>query len=294
MLETSNWLSANKIYAIENRQSTLAQMSNNRSMKVSEALELHNRNLAENNFGGVSVQNLEQSNGRSDGIHAHFVTRFSIFDADSLSFRVMREEKKSEEKRQKVFDKKRLATKFVYFERLTLPSILNQTNSDWSWTIFYGADLPIEFADRLKHLCEQSSKITCVPVKTFAEFHERVDSNLQSFKKKGMRFASIRIDDDDALVETYVDLLQSCKYEGVASFPVGKRVTYRSEKDDFVIGSKIIWKNIALGLAAFGFNIYKAGDHTLVHQKHPTQYIDNTFVYLLGCDEVGDTSRNFM
>jgi hypothetical protein len=50
-------------------------------------------------------------------------------------------------------------------------------------------------------------------------------------------------------------------------------------------------KNLALGLTAIGFNIYKAGHHMKVHEKHRVIYDNMPDAFFLSCSEMSNTQR---
>ena len=60
-------------------------------------------------------------------MHIIIITRFSIYD---LNLNLL------EEQINHIFSLKRLKFKFESFERITLPSVINQTNQNYTYLIF--------------------------------------------------------------------------------------------------------------------------------------------------------------
>jgi len=78
----------------------------------------------------------------------YFITRFSIFDFNKKVFRLTTN-LGIEEYKSYLFSKERLDYKFDSFEKITLPSIVSQTDNNYIWEIYTSEYLPIEYKNRL-------------------------------------------------------------------------------------------------------------------------------------------------
>ena len=79
-----------------------------------------------------------------------------IFDYKNNSFKITQGRSRNAYK-SKLFSPRRLRFKFKVFEKMTLPSVINQTNKDWIWYIYSSAFLPEEFKERLKKILQHTS-----------------------------------------------------------------------------------------------------------------------------------------
>ena len=98
----------------------------------------------------------------------YILTRFSIFDPSTKGFKIQRA---SEIYKEKLFNKKRLDAKFSFFEKMTLPSVLNQTYKDWEWHIFTSNELLENYKKKLEQLTSSYTSIKICYIKNFKEFN---------------------------------------------------------------------------------------------------------------------------
>lgn len=131
----------------------------------------------------------------------YILTRFSIFDPSYNGFKIQRA---SEIYKEKLFNKKRLDAKFSFFEKMTLPSVLNQTYKDWEWHIFTSNELLENYKKKLEQLTSSYTSIKICYIKNFKEFN---------FKPSSMDkyFCTIRLDDDDGIHSSFFNNLQKYK-----------------------------------------------------------------------------------
>lgn len=97
-----------------------------------------------------------------------------------------------------LYDEARLERRFRLFEALTLPSLLAQTDSDFTTAILIGKDFPPVWRKRLTDLVKplkDARIIALPPMKNFAATKKA----LELCTKAESHVISIRLDDDDAM-----------------------------------------------------------------------------------------------
>lgn len=214
----------------------------------------------------------------------YFITRFSIFDPASKAFKLTREND-TEYYKSYLFSKERLEYKFSSFEKITLPSIVQQTNNNYIWEIYTSNYLPTEYKERLLESTKSYENIKIYFVESFKEFNKS--------KKINDKYCTVRLDDDDGLNENYVEIMQKYKDEtnAVISFPNGKYITIQN--NEIIYGSNILYKLNAQGLCSIGQNIYGRGSHTSLDKMHKVIYDMTPDMYLFNCSKFCDTKRIF-
>lgn len=217
----------------------------------------------------------------------YFITRFSIYDPHFAGFRLIRYYSQREYER-RLFDKRRLDSKFYAFENVTLSSIVGQSLPDWKWLIYTSDRLPDDYMKRLLTLVTSHPNIEVVTVKDFPDFFRKV-----SFGNYDRPFATVRLDDDDGLNSCFVKKLQqysSC-VGSIVSFTEGRRFKYCSGR--LGMGDNFSMKNNAQGMAGIGLQIYNCGSHSDVNMRHKVIYDTTPDMFLLGCSPFADTARGF-
>lgn len=213
-------------------------------------------------------------------MHHYIITRFSILNPTPKGFsRIVTSEI--------LFNKERLDFKFKVFDMMTYPSIKNQTCQNYTWLIFTSPELPEEYSKKIDSYSD--SNIQIIRVNSFNDMRDYLKKLLKDKKN----YSTIRLDDDDGLCSDF--LLKLNKYENdtdkIVSFPYGRNFSLKDDK--IVYGQYVSKKNIAIGLAAIGFSIYSAGDHTKINEKYEVIYDDTPNSYFLCCSEFCDTGRKF-
>ena len=214
----------------------------------------------------------------------YFITRFSIFDHSTKSW-VTTRNLSNEKYKSYLFSKERLDYKFNSFEKITLPSIVSQTNDNYIWEIYTSEYLPIEYQNRLLATTNKYKNIKIFFIKSFKEF------NISN--KINDKYCTVRLDDDDGLNKNFVEMLQKYKdiTREIISFPKGKKCTILNDK--IIYGENVEKRNIALGLCAIDMDIYKCGSHATVNHRFKVTYDMTPDMYLLNCSEFCDTKRKF-
>jgi len=215
----------------------------------------------------------------------YIITRFSILDYDHKQYRLTRNEKNFHQYKEKLFSKERMEEKFNTFEKITLPSVINQTNQNYLWEIYASEYMSNEYKNRLLNITKNYHNIKIYFIKSFKEFNKTEITCHQ--------YCTLRLDDDDALNPTFIEKLQKYKNQNnsIISFPRGQKITIKN--NEIIYGDKTNIKKIAIGLCGIGMNIYNCGDHTKVDQKYNIIYDNTPNMYLIYCSKNTDTSREF-
>lgn len=217
----------------------------------------------------------------------YFITRFSIFDPNKKAWATSR--LLEDEYKKTLFSEDRLNVKFEAFETMTLPTILYQTNKNYEWIILASIYLSDTYKNRLHRLVDPHSRIHVKYIDTWKECM----NFLESYPYEP-NYATVRIDDDDGLTPTYVEMVQKYKnnHGSIVTFPYG--IGYKIDNGSITLKKKEInIPHIALGLCAINMNIYKCGDHTKVKNKYPIIYNNTKNVYFLFYSEYCDSGREF-
>ena len=206
-----------------------------------------------------------------------------MLDTKSIKFRMTRKHSSRNIKRS-LFNTKRLDTKFDLFDKMTYPSVKMQSYKQFTWLIYASRQLPEAYKLKLKKYRGPNIKI--IYVSNFKEMNDNIATQI-----KEDSFTTIRLDDDDGLNPGFLKMLN--KYESergsIISAPHGNMV--RLHDEGFEIRKRVNMPNIALGLTAIGFNIYKAGAHTELHETHRVIYDNMPNAFFLSCSQMSDTKR---
>jgi len=216
---------------------------------------------------------------------AYFISRFNIFDYTFKGFQSTRTSDQAAYAKL-FYNKDRLEFKTNVFINVTFPSVIKQDNSNWEWHIYTSKYLPLIYLKRIQSACGKNINIHVIKVRNFQEFYKKItdfpyDAN----------YATVRLDDDDALYGGYVDQLNKYKNQKgkIISFPYGNEYCFVNGKKK--IGNKCFKPNIALGLAAINKIIYNCGDHSDISTRYDIIYNNTPDVYLLCCSPYCDTKR---
>jgi len=155
--------------------------------------------------------------------------------------------------------------------------------------MIYTSDLlPSEYMEKLHTMIKGYNNIKVITVKNFKEFFEKTSSF--NYEKP---FATVRIDDDDALNRYFVEKLQkySDKVGSIVSFPQGRLAKY--VHGSLVLGKRISEGNNAQGLSGIGMNIYNCGRHSDINERYNVIYDNSPDMFILLCSPFTDTKRGF-
>lgn len=217
----------------------------------------------------------------------YFITRFSIFDPKAPAWKIAH--LPAEEYKKKLFSTDRLDTKFDVFEKMTLPSIVGQTNKNFEWFIIASTFLPNVYKERLNSLVAPYTQIKVHYITNYCELSRTVKSHTIEDS-----YATVRLDDDDGLSSNYVELLQKYKdkKECIITFPYGRE--FKIEENKIIMkDNEHYYPLIALGLCAINMNILSCGQHTMLQQKYKIVTDNTKNMYYLFCSPYCDSKRKF-
>lgn len=232
---------------------------------------------------------IEKYNEKSD-FKFYILTRFSILDHKAKHWEYTKHNDDANSYKKKLFSEERLSGKFNMFEKITLPSINNQTYKNYEWHIYTSPHLPDKYKKRLINITKNNNKIKIFYVNSMNEMKNKTDS----FFKNKENYATLRLDDDDGLNKNF--LLNLLKYKdkngNIISCPNGKK--YKIDNNsNIILGENYYQKNIAIGLTAINKNIYDCGSHQDINKDHNVIYDNMVDAYLLGTGNSTDTNRIF-
>ncbi|WP_083916888.1 glycosyltransferase [Thioalkalivibrio sp. ALJ24] len=256
-----------------------------------------------------------------------FVTRFSVLlPPQERGSEWASIEMAFEEHKQQIFDDERLSTRMRTFETFTLPSISAQQipaepNVEIVHLVLTSTELPPDFLRKLESLADQHAHLRVVKVAPGScglandahpanidaairqQVHEKCEKN-----EEPVLFATVRLDDDDALSTQYVKTL--CGHLGpdmagyVFSMPVGFLCELDATQRNMTDLRHWSFPKIALGLAYFNryepdsggryfdeetFHIHNCGSHVSIDTRYPV-IIDSRYPgYLATVNGVNDS-----
>jgi len=215
----------------------------------------------------------------------YIITRFSILDPTFKGFRLTREHSRKAVETI-LFSKVRLDFKFLVFEKVTYPSIINQTYKNYVWLIYTSPQLPQKYKEQLEKYANEKIKI--IYVSDFEEFNNHKRALFETLKD----YSSLRLDDDDGLCPTFLEIIN--KYEDqkgkILTAPHG--VKFQVHENEIVLGKAIGQMYAAQGLTAIGFDIFNAGNHTTVNERFNIITLTDIHYYVC-CSDFCDTKRGF-
>tara|TARA_B100000945_G_scaffold313748_1_gene310301 strand:+ start:97 stop:954 length:858 start_codon:yes stop_codon:yes gene_type:complete len=218
----------------------------------------------------------------------YFITRFNIIDYEFKGFKLT-QNNSLESYKELFFKKERIEFKVSILLNVTLPSVVNQNDNDWMWHIYTSKYLPVKYLNNIKDVVKNHKQINLFEIEDFNEFYNNI--TIYPYEKN---YATVRLDDDDAICDNYVRLLSNYKEENnkIISFPLGRKFEF--VKGKIKVGEKCNNPNIALGLAKIDGVIYNCGDHSSMHNRYEIIYDNTPNVYLLCCSEHCDTKRKLI
>ena len=171
-----------------------------------------------------------------------------------------------------LYGKERMEERFRFFETLTLPSIANQTDDDFTLVILIGEQLPDIYRERLLAAVAHHANIVVVqrPPLAYKTAMESVFSEIIG-EHRGPT-AQFRLDDDDAVGKDFIRLSKAYFRDGSAVFERERRLAIDFHQG-WVLGltpggatvqkvSKPLW---APGLMCF---LYGDAPKTVMHFPH--------------------------
>lgn len=206
----------------------------------------------------------------------YVIIRYSVLIENSKGWQIADED--LEIYRNKLFNAERLKQRFDLFERITLPSLLNQTkplSSDWIKVVIVSSEsLPLWNKQKIEELVSNHNWL-------YVDYLPVEDRDISRFLWKDLEkeqedilFSTVRLDDDDALANNFFESMNPYfKKENVGfglSFGSGYAGFYNFELGRYEKVVDYYSPKVAIGLSHF--NIYKADSKTFVSNKIKTIY----------------------
>lgn len=206
----------------------------------------------------------------------YVIIRYSVLIENSKGWQIADED--LEIYRNKLFNAERLKQRFDLFERITLPSLLNQTkplSSDWIKVVIVSSEsLPLWNKQKIEELVSNHNWL-------YIDYLPVEDRDISRFLWKDLEkeqedilFSTVRLDNDDALANNFFESMNPYfKKENVGfglSFGSGYAGFYNFELGRYEKVVDYYSPKVAIGLSHF--NIYKADSKTFVSNKIKTIY----------------------
>lgn len=187
----------------------------------------------------------------------------------------------------------RMETKMSIFKKLCFPSVTNQKSKNWKWYIFVSPLLPSVFLNELETFLKKNSNDSI-----YLHFVDDMDDFLslsnKILEKHPKPFINCRLDDDDGIHESFVEKMErylNLEDGDVISFTEVVRTTYNDAKNKIEYHNKLSIPNNAVGLGSLNKNIYKLGNHVMIHKKNTIIYNKTRDMCYQTCDVSCDTKR---
>lgn len=226
-------------------------------------------------------------------------TRFSLYFPQSNAWRLTRDLKHSDDAyRNTLFSEQRLQAKLRQFKTLTARSVgaFSPAHDIW-WIIAISSQLPQNYKHELQTLTYtlKPIRLQIKEVDTKEKFETLRKQVLNHMHAKKHVFATVRLDDDDALAPHYPDVLS--KYSNLApgtivSFPNG-RLYKESRCGNIVVSKPVEKKNAPLGLARINDDVYCGNSRILSNLGYSVVYDNTPDMFLLCCGDTTDNRRKF-
>lgn len=110
---------------------------------------------------------------------------------------------------QKILDESWLNQRLELFENVCFPSVINQSNINFKWLVFFDINTPEGLKKKVFKLSNEFSCFTPLFVKDSSEFYQRLQPYIQNeVRDEVSHIITTRLDNDDALEETYIETIQ--------------------------------------------------------------------------------------
>lgn len=236
--------------------------------------------------------------------HHYVMIRYSILTKKSKSAWKIGK-KGFDEYKKSLFDKERLSLHEYLFETVTLPSLL-KSKKDHPVTvmIFTSESLPEENDLFLRNLSDKYEWLKVIPLSDSVPIIPAMEDCLRmeiAREHSDVIYSTVRIDDDDAVAESFFDKLSLEMTQGNigkgVSFSTGYGGIFDINKRKYVSFHEMKAINIAIGLALISrynkessdvVSIYGAGPHSRLHLCCPVIVSGGCHMYLRTVHAAGD------
>ena len=245
------------------------------------------------------------------------LTRFSLFHGvkwpdnspmwsamDILPQDLSDTEKKMDAYLKYLYSEERLAYKWKALKNLTIPWTLKAMDkvSDAEWWIYVSPPdiMPNHVLEKLKDITWFDPRIKLVEIDIQnRNLGAAIKSRIKKEVPEGMRYCTLRLDDDDAFHENLMADIETVAQAHEHPFVYCSQWGAKCRIDDEgVLEIGDLWKHWsqhAIGLAAVDENIFSLGNHGNIAQKFPDMEIIHDQVrkvgFLLNCEERFTASR---
>lgn len=215
--------------------------------------------------------------------HIFIMIRYSVLSSDNSAWVIGREHD-FEGYKASLFSKERMELHEELFFNVTLPSLQAMNRDNTTILIFTSEDLPAINMEKLASLQKNSVNVKVIPLPMEGKLIHKMDSCLLD-ELKGFNdsvcYATVRVDDDDALSNTFekelTKYVQPAFSGHVVSFSRGYDGVYQN--GNYIAFTKRDRAKSAVGLSFVQTykpdrepkkaSIYSLGSHTKVDAKNP-------------------------
>lgn len=206
----------------------------------------------------------------------YVIIRYSLLIESSKGWQIADED--LQVYREKLFNSQRLEQRLELFEKITLPSLSNQTktlSSDWiKVVIVTSEDLPLGHKQKIESLVDNYDWL-------YIDYLSPQNRDISRFLWKDLEnsqedvlFSTVRLDDDDALANDFFEKMDPYFKEDNVGFGLSFGNGYAGFYD-FELGcyEKVVdyySPKVAIGLSHF--NIYRSSSKSFVSEKIKTIY----------------------
>ncbi|HLW62892.1 MAG TPA: glycosyltransferase [Flavobacterium sp.] len=196
----------------------------------------------------------------SDQIKHFLITRFNL--------------KHSQWTKQNVLNSDWLYERIEIFEKICYPSVINQTQKNFVWILFFDIQTPLE----IKHYIEnkyRDKRLRIHYIDGFKELQSASKSIIKSLLNPSDYFITSRLDNDDALHKDYIQTIQSLailKTKTIIDLVKGNQLVLHNNQG---IASLLVYKyNPFISL------ISNAEKMELVIEKEHTHWNNKAYTYI--------------
>jgi hypothetical protein len=185
-----------------------------------------------------------------------------------------------------LFDEQRIISRLFFFKKLTIPTILGQTNQNFEWIIFISSLLPVKYKEFIRSISEKILVIETnqkiISNQELAELHSPKESN----------YISVRLDDDDGLCIDYFELLLK-KYSSNNLLIGSKNILIVTNYEKNLVYSKTT-KNflVSSGFSSKNKHVYDIGGHAKAQYMYSYDLIDKKYPSIQSGGEHTFTKRD--
>ena len=187
---------------------------------------------------------------------------------------------------EELFSEKRLDFRFRLFKDLTLPSLINQTDQDFTCVLLASSLMPEQYLERILDLVEPYPNIivrALEPLPHNMAVQQVLDENRDPNTEY---FTNFRLDDDDILAKTYIAQLKACNEKSksliepnlplVTAFNYG--LFYEKTPDKNIIYGVIEHVPLGLCVAMTSMGREKKHIYARAHRRLPSFYRTLSFL----------------